>query len=221
MPTQAISSYGIQLWVGDGVPLAGVAITGVTTATPLVVTTGSPHGIAVGHVEVVSITGVVGINANGTWQAEALTATTLRLRGSAGVGTYTSGGTLVRTNTMHMVACITDLQDAGLMAVQVDASCHDGNGWVSRVPTFLNGNTLRVNYNLIPADYTHNGTTGLPFLMVSRARRQYIIVFPDAAHSAWSFIGWVTSQRDQAPVQGVLTGTATIETDGEMTLVAA
>jgi hypothetical protein len=221
MPTQAISAYGIQLWVGDGVALAPVAVTGATTAAPIVLTTAA-HGIPTGRVEVVTVAGVSGLTgANGTWQAQAVDATHLRLRGTTGTGTYTSGGTVTRTNTYHMVACITDLQDAGLMTTTIDVSCHDGNGYVSRIPTFLNGNTLRVNYNLIPADYTHTAATGFPFLMVSRARRSWIIVFPDPAKTAWNFIGFVTSNRDQAPVQGALTGTATIETDGVMTFAVA
>src|SRR5262245_36876836 len=115
MATQAISSYGIALRLGNGVPLASVAVTGGTTATPIVITTGTPHGIPVNDVDVVTIAGVVGLNANGTWIVQALTATTFRLRGSAGVGTYSSGGTATRGDTYTTIAELTDLQDAGIM----------------------------------------------------------------------------------------------------------
>lgn len=221
MPTAAISAYGIQLWLGDGVPLAPVAVTGGTATTPIVLTVPG-HGIAVGNIDLVTVAGVAGLTgANGGWQVQATDATHLTLRGSVGGGAYTSGGTVTRNDTFHMVACITNLEDLGLMTTSIDVSCHDGNGWVSRIPTFINGNTLRVTYNLIPADITHNGMTGFPAIMVGRERRNYIVVFPDTAKSAWSFLGFVTSQRDQAPVQGALTGIATIETDGPMVLVAA
>ena len=221
MPTQAISAYGIELWLGDGVPLAPVAVLGGTPTTPIVLQT-DPHGIPTDGIDVVTVAGVVGLTgANGTWQVQAVDATHLRLRGSVGGGAYTSGGTVTPGNTYHMVACITDVQDAGIQAVLIDVSCHDGQGYVSRIPTFLNGNQIRVMYNLIPTDYTHNGITGFPELMISRARRHWILVFPDAAKSAWDFTAFVASNRDQAPVQGALTGTATLELVDAPNLVAA
>jgi len=222
MATQAISSYGIQLRLGDGVALAGVAVSGATNATPIVLTTAA-HGIPVGDVDVMTVSGVGGnTGANGTWIVQSLSTTTVRLRGSVGNGAYTSGGTAVRNDTYTVVAELTNLEDAGLTTTLVDVSAHDStSGYASRIPTFLNGNTLRVSYNLVPAHATHNNVTGLEFLMRTRAQRRWLIVFPDAAKSAWRFTGFVASDRFQAPVAGALTGAASLEMTDAPILTAA
>lgn len=212
MPTQARSAYGIALYMGDGVPLPGVAIASVTATAPVIVATASPHGIPVGGVDVVQITGVTGMTGvNGTWPVQATSINNLTLRGSIGGGSHTGGGVVVRLNTWHLVVSLTDVQDAGAVATLVDVSSHDGNGWSSRLPTFLAGNAIRVMYNLVPADYTHNAITGFPHLMVARVRRQWMLVFPTPSKDMWTFEGFVQSSRDAAPVAGALTAASVIE----------
>lgn len=207
--------------LGDGVALASVAVSGATNATPIVLTTAA-HGIPVGEVDVVTVAGVGGNTAaNGTWVVQALSTTTVRLRGSVGNGAYTSGGTAVRTDTYTVVAELTNLEDAGITATLIDTSAHDGAGYASRIPTFLNGNALRVSYNLIPAHATHDNATGFEFLMRTRAQRHWLIVFPDAAKSAWRFTGFVAQDRFQAPVAGALTGQVTLEMSDAPLLAAA
>src|SRR5262245_61372641 len=143
MPTQAISSYGIQLRLGDGVALAAVSISAATFATPIVITTAA-HGIPVGSIDRVVVTGVLGNTAaNGTWVVEALSTTTRRLKGSVGNAAYTSGGTATRQDTFATVAELTDLQDIGVNCTVVESTAHDGNGYASRIPTFLSGNMMR------------------------------------------------------------------------------
>lgn len=91
--------------VGDiyaNAPTFGVwSITGATNATPIVVTTSSPHGYF--QRGTVTIAGVGGNTAaNGTRKVTPLTPYTFSLQDTsdvdiAGNGTYTSGGTVVRT----------------------------------------------------------------------------------------------------------------------------
>jgi hypothetical protein len=76
-----------------------VAITGASSATPIVITTAAPHGFSNG--DAVCINGVLGnVAANGCFRAASVTSTTLALTlrdgstNQAGSGTYTSGGTL-------------------------------------------------------------------------------------------------------------------------------
>jgi hypothetical protein len=65
-------------------------ITGGTNATPIVATFAANNGLKSG--DRVAISGITGLTAmNGEWELEAVTATTFRLLGSVGNGTY--GGT--------------------------------------------------------------------------------------------------------------------------------
>lgn len=68
------------------------AITGATNATPIVLTVASGHGVVAN--DQIFVTGVGGNTAaNGTFIVSAVGATTITLQGSAGNGSYTSGGT--------------------------------------------------------------------------------------------------------------------------------
>ena len=67
-----------------------IAISGATNATPIVITVGANSFLRTGdRIAIAGITGNTG--ANGIWTIEAVTATTFRLLGSVGNGTY--GGT--------------------------------------------------------------------------------------------------------------------------------
>ena len=221
MPTQAIAAYGVELRLGDGVPGPGVGISGATNATPIVIT--AAHGIPVGDVDVMQISGVGGNTAaNGTWIVQALTTTTLALRGSAGNGAYTTGGSAQRLDTYTVIAEVTNIEDSGMMATLVNVTAHDGNGYESQIPTFLRGNTMRLACNWVPAHPTHDALTGLTYLLTQRVTRHYMIVWPSktATKPVWSFSAWVTQDRKAAPVAGALTTAAQFEIDGRMVFAA-
>lgn len=220
MTTQALSAYGIALRMGDGVAAGGVAVNSATNASPIIVGTPTAHGIV--DVSVVTVFGVLGNTAaNGTWIAERVTATSLKLRGSAGNGGYTGGGALAQTDTFATIAEMKDITDAGIQATLVDASAHDGINWVSRVPTLLSGNTMRLSLNLVPSTPTHNPSTGLEFLLLTKARRRFLLVFPGLSKTAWLFTAFVTAHKVSAPVAGILTAETMLEVIDAPTLVAA
>jgi Phage tail tube protein len=77
---------------GAAPPLSTVAISAATNAAPIVLTTAA-HGKKTG--DLVQVLGVTGnTNANGLWEVNVLTTTTLELVGSQGNAAYISGGTL-------------------------------------------------------------------------------------------------------------------------------
>lgn len=80
--------------IGDAVYTGG-AITGATNATPIVVTTATPHGLTSN--DKVDISGVTGNTAaNGTRRAITKTgASTFSINGSVGNGAYVAGGAIV------------------------------------------------------------------------------------------------------------------------------
>lgn len=70
-----------------------LAITAATTASPIVITTASPHNCLTG--DYVQVNGVQGLSgANGTFLTTKVSANQLSLNGSTGSGSYTSGGQL-------------------------------------------------------------------------------------------------------------------------------
>jgi hypothetical protein len=73
-----------------GSAVQALLITGGTNATPIVATFAANSGLKTG--DRVAIAGITGLTAmNGIWELEAVTATTFKLLGSVGNGTY--GGT--------------------------------------------------------------------------------------------------------------------------------
>ena len=197
-----------------------VNVTGGTTTTPIVLTT-DPHLIPVGEVTTVVVASVTGLNANGVWIVQSLSATTVRLRLSVGVGAYGGGGTMQITDTYTTIAELTNVEDAGVSATLVETTAHDGNGYATRIPTFLSGNTMRLSLNWVPAHATHNATTGLTYLLGTRLTRRFMIVWPGATKPAWFFSAWVVQDRKAAPVAGALTTSASLEVDGAPMLTAA
>lgn len=219
MPTLAIASTGIALRLGDGIQ-AVLTVTGATNAAPIVVTTSTPHGVV--DVSHATITGVVGNTAaNGDWIVQALSPTTLRLRGSVGNGVYASGGVFTLDSTYATIAEVTNIEDAGIECTVIDVSAHDSlDGWSSKIPTMLGTTAMRLSLNHVPDHPTHDGTTGLWFLMVNRIRRPYLLVLPDAAKTTWWYSGWVTMDQDNAAMAAALTSQVTF-TFADMPLLAA
>jgi len=76
---------------------SGQAITGATAATPIVITANS-HGLSNG--DQVYISGVNGVNANGTWTVANKATNTFELSGSVGSGSYVNGGYLSARGTL-------------------------------------------------------------------------------------------------------------------------
>jgi len=223
MTTQAIAAYGTQVRLGDGIPLAAISVTGASATTPIILTTAA-HGLATGDVSFAVVAGVTGIGAaNGSHVVEATDATHLRLPGTIGSGTYSGGGTVTLQSTYTLIAEMTNLEDAGLQATVINVTAHDGNGYESQIPTFLRGNTMRMALNWIPANATHNATTGLTYLMGQRITRPYLIVWPShvgTPRPTWAFSAWVTQDRKAAPVAGALTSAVNFEVDGPLVFAA-
>ena len=216
MPTAAIAAYGTELRLGNGIPLAPLAITDASNTTPVVVTCAA-HGIPVGDVSWADVAGVTGnTGANGSWVVWALTTTTLQLRYSVGTGAYAGGGTLTMRNTFLTVAELVNITPIGIAFNMVDCSAHDGSGWGSSLPTFKRGVDMRVEINLVPNHPTHDETTGFIGLALGKIRRDWLVVLPDAGHSTMAFQAWVSDHGTVTPFDGVLRSTPVLTVDGAL-----
>ena len=165
--------------MGNGIPLAPLAVTGASNTTPVIVTTAA-HGIPLGDVSWAMSWASPAIwarMARGSSQAQ--TATTLVLRYAVGTGAYVSGGTVTMRNTFLTVAELVNITPIGIAFNMVDCSAHDGSGWGSSLPTFKRGVDMRVEINLVPTEVTHGITDGMIGLALTKVRRDWLIVLPD------------------------------------------
>jgi hypothetical protein len=216
MPTAAIAAYGTELRLGDGLSPGGVTISAASNSTPITLLT-TAHGIPVGGLTWVDVTGVGGNTAaNGTWVAEATTTTGIKLRGTAGNGVYTGGGIMTIRDTFTRVAELVNITPIGISFNMVDASAHDGSGWGTSIPTMKRGVDMRLEINLVPSHATHNGTTGLIGLALGRIRRDWLIVLPDVGKTTIAFQAWVSDHGTVTPVAGVLRSNPVLSIDGIM-----
>ena len=85
------------LFVGDSSqssglpPIASVPVSGASNASPIVITTASPHALTTG--DIIWVSGVQGnTNANGKWTVTVVDTTHFQLNTSSGSGGYTQGG---------------------------------------------------------------------------------------------------------------------------------
>lgn len=221
MSTAAISAFGVQLRLGDGVALAPLVITGATNATPIVLTTSAPHGVV--DLTYGTVAGVVGnLGANGAWVLERTGVNTLKLRGAVGTGAYVSGGTLTIASTFTVVAELTNLEDLGATAQTVNVTAHDApDAWSSKISTFLDVGNMRVSLNFVPTHGTHNATTGLYKLFHDRIRRPVMVVLPDVGKTVWSMTAITTGWDENHPVNGALVTTVNLMSAGDLVLARA
>jgi hypothetical protein len=216
MPTQAIAAYGIEVRMSNGVPPPPLNILFASATSPITINTGA-HGIPVGEVVWMDVTGAVGDpGLNGSWIAEATGATNFELRGSVTAGTYSGSGVAHRRGTFTRVAELVNIAPIGVSFNMVDASAHDGNGWGTSIPTRKRGVDARVEINLVPDDPTHDHLTGVQFLNLGKIRRDWMIVLPDTGKSVVAFQAWVSDEGTMAPVDGVLRATPILSIDGAM-----
>jgi hypothetical protein len=216
LPTSAIAAYGIELRMSNGIPPAPLTILFAAATTPITINTGA-HSYTVGEVFWVDVTGAVGDpGLNGSWVAEASSATTFELRGSVTAGVYAGGGVMRPRGTFTRVAELVNITPVGVSFNMVDASAHDGNGWGTSIPTQKRGVDARVEINLVPSHATHDHLTGVQFLNLGKIRRDWMVVLPDTGKSVVAFQAWVSDEGTVAPVDGVLRANPILSIDGIM-----
>ena len=124
-PTAADTDMG----AAAGASLGG-GITGASSATPIVLTTSTAHGLIAG--QVVQVAAVGGNTAaNGTWEVQAVTTNTITLLNSAwSSGAYTSGGTVKQLNRYaQLVSGAPTLSTNQAQFVGVFGTTHGNHAW--------------------------------------------------------------------------------------------
>jgi len=100
-PSGNLMDQNANAVVGEPLEVSGT-ITGATDASPIVITSATPHGLATGAQVIVS--GVTGNTAaNGTWSITRISATQFSLSGSSGNASYLGGGTWRTPNDVFAI----------------------------------------------------------------------------------------------------------------------
>jgi predicted secreted protein len=112
---------------------------------------------------------------------------------------------------------ITNISDLGGNATLVDVTAHDTvGGWSARIPTFLDGGTVRVDANYVPGNAVHQA---LYTAFLARTSTLCSVVLPDASTTTFVFSAFVTAYRvPTMPVNGVLPLHFELTTDGAVTI---
>lgn len=110
---------------------------------------------------------------------------------------------------------ITNVSEIGAQFNVVDVSAHDGGDWASKIPTLLDGGTIRVSANFVPANAQH---VALRTAMINRTSTVFTVVFPNTGATTWTFNAFVTRYRiPSAPVNGALPLEFELTVDGAVT----
>jgi predicted secreted protein len=112
---------------------------------------------------------------------------------------------------------MTNISDIGGTATVIDVTAHDGVGaWSARIPTFLDGGTVRVDCNYVPSNAVHQAIYAA---FLARTSTACVVTLPDAGSTQFGFNAFVTAYRvPTMPVNGVLPLHFELTTDGEVTL---
>lgn len=91
-------------------------------------------------------------------------------------------------------------------------------GFEELIPTIRRSGEVTFPVNFIPANPTHNATTGLWADTVNKTQRNFRLYLNNAANNYIAFAGYIVAMKMAAPVAGVLTGDITIKPVGQVTL---
>lgn len=135
-------------------------------------------------------------------------------------------GTLVKigdgatpTENFTTIAELRKIGGPKLKLETIDVTVHNtAEPWRQFIGGLLDGGEVSVDLNFIPTDSTHNPSTGMLADMLARTQRNFQLVFPDDAHTTWTFTALVTGFDMSSEPSSVLMATVTLKLTGSPTL---
>jgi predicted secreted protein len=131
-------------------------------------------------------------------------------------------GTLLQMEiamVMTTIAELTDISGPTLEADELDVTSHSSvDGYREFIQGLKDAGEVSIEGNFLPANNTHDASTGLLSIYDSGEVTGFQIVFPDTDSTTWEFDAIVTGFEPTAPVEEVLTFTASLKVTGKPTL---
>lgn len=132
-----------------------------------------------------------------------------------------SNGTLLQmgdgmvSETFTTVAEVLDISGPSLEAGTEEATSHDSDGWREFIVTLLTAGEVSFDLNFFN-DPTQDFTTGILDVMLNGETVNWQLVFPTSPLVTVSFAAMVTGHDFDAPVEGKLSASVTLQTTGEV-----
>lgn len=141
---------------------------------------------------------------------------------------HSAWGTLLKlgdgatpTEMFTTVAEVKDISGPALVTETEDVTSHDSpSGHIERIATLIDTGEITFDVNLIPADATHNETTGLASVARDKTKHNFRILFPTGSKMI-SGPAIVTNMEYGAEVAGVLQASVTLTPCGLWTVGAS
>jgi hypothetical protein len=187
-----------------------VTISAITKASPPVVTTPMPHGLADGNI--VKLTGIGGMTElnNGTFIVNVLTGVTFELLNinALGYGTYTSGGEVAMA-TMSNFCELTNYNRTGGTSPEIPTTtiCSTAQEFVTGLPDY---GTTAIDFNFAPLTTIQQA---IQSFYESGAVMGVRIILPDGGGTIVQ-LGFIQQTNESAGVGGLWTGSITIRNTG-------
>lgn len=121
------------------------------------------------------------------------------------------------------IAQVKDISGPSMSRETIDVTNHQSpGGFAEFLASLADGGEVTFDVELDPGAATHDGTTGLLYLMGEKTRRNWRLIFPVASTTpgeywGYAFSGLVTGFSPSAPVKGSLKASITIKVAGAVT----
>lgn len=126
------------------------------------------------------------------------------------------------TEVFTAIAEVKDIAGPQLSTDTVDITSRTSPGkFEEALPTIIRTGQVTFDINFLPTNGTHDAETGLLADLKNMTKRNFQLVFPDAAETTWSFSAYVVQFQPNAPVAGVLSASVALKITGQPTFSAA
>lgn len=144
------------------------------------------------------------------------------------MGRATDANTIaIGTDTLDLIAGITNISGPGLGLDTIDTTAHDSPGAFEEViATIIRTGEVTLDLNYNPNNATHMADTtpvggtgeGLAAALVNRSTKWFRLIFPTSPAVQWDFKGIVTAFEPDMPYDDKLGASVTIKLTGQPTL---
>lgn len=137
---------------------------------------------------------------------------------SLGIGAF---GTLIKigdgqgSESFATIAEVTNIDGPGLKISMQNITNHSSpSAYKEIIPTLIDPGVFKLTMNFLPTAVTQNYNTGLLRDLQNRTKRNFQLVWPNAAGTYVTFAAYVTDFNQKAPVEGKLEAEMSLEVSG-------